>query len=109
MVDPLLGHARRHGPADHVARGQLVDEALAVAVTQQRAVAAQGLGEQRPGHGRVVQRGRVELHELDVGRGHAGPQRHGHPVAGGLGWVGRHREQLAGPARGQHDVVGPHR
>ena len=42
-------------------------------VAQQRAVAAQGLGEQRPGHGRVVQRRRVELHELDVGRGHARP------------------------------------
>ena len=78
-------------------------------VAQQRAVAAQRLGQQRPGHGRVVQRGRVELHELDVGRRHAGPQRHGHAVAGGLGRVGGHREQLAGPAGGQHDVVGPHR
>ena len=61
-----------------------------------------------PGHGRVVQRGRVELHELDVGRRHAGPQRHGHAVAGRLGRVGGDREELAGAAGGQHDVVGPH-
>ena len=57
-------------------------------VAQQRAVAPQRLGQQRPGHGRVVQRGGVELHELDVGHGDAGPQRHGDAVAGGLepGW-----------------------
>jgi hypothetical protein len=71
-------------------------------------VAAQRLGQQRPGHGRMVQRGRVELDELDVGRRHPGPQRHGHAVAGGLGRVGGHREELAGPAGGQHHVVGPH-
>ena len=56
-----------HGPADHVARRQLVDEPLARRVAQQRPVAAQRLGQQRPGHGRMVQRGRVELDELDVG------------------------------------------
>ncbi len=32
VVDALLGHAGRHGPADDVARRQLVDEALAVPV-----------------------------------------------------------------------------
>ena len=38
----------------------------------------------------------VELDELDVGHRHPGPQGHGHAVAGGLGRVGGHREQLAG-------------
>ncbi len=95
VVDALLGHAGRHGPADDVAGRQLVDEALAVPVAQQGAVAAQRLGEQRPGHGRVVQRGRMELDELDVGRRHPGAQRHGHAVAGGLGRVGGDREELA--------------
>ena len=77
-------------------------------VAQQRAVAAQRLGEQRARHGRVVQRRRVELDELDVGHRHAGPQRHGDAVAGRLGRVGGDREELAGAAGGQHHVVGPH-
>ena len=71
-------------------------------------MAAQGLGEERARHGRVMQRGGVELHELDIGRGHAGAQRHGHAVAGRLGRVGGDREELAGAARGQDDVGGPH-
>ena len=50
VVDALLEHAGGHGPADQVARRQLVDEALAVGVAQQRAVAPQRLGQQRPGH-----------------------------------------------------------
>ena len=79
-----------------------------VPVAQERAVAAQRLGQQGPGHGGVVQRRRVELHELDVGGRHAGPQRHGHAVAGRLGRVGGDREELAGSTGGQHDVVGPH-
>ena len=108
MVDALLGHAGRHGAAHHVAGRQLVDEALAVTVAQERAVAAQRLGEQRAGHGRVVQRRGVELHELHVGRRDTGPQRHGHAVAGGLRRVGGDREELAGATGGQHDMVGPH-
>ena len=79
-----------------------------VGVAEEGPVPAQRLGEQRPGHGRMMQRGRVELHELHVGHRHAGPQGHGQPVGGGLGRVGGHREQLAGPAGGQHGVVGPH-
>ena len=58
VVDPLLAHPVGHGPADHVPGGQLVDEPLALGVAEQRAVAAQRLGQQRPGHGRMVQRGR---------------------------------------------------
>ena len=79
-----------------------------VGVAQQGAVAPQGLGQQRAGHGRVVQGGRVELHELDVGHRHPGPEGHGQAVGGGLGRVGGHREQLAGAAGGQHGVGGPH-
>ncbi len=79
-----------------------------VAVAQQGAVPPQRLGQQRPRHRRVVQRRRVELHELEVGHRHARPQRHGDAVAGRLGRVGGDGEQLAGPARGQQDVAGPH-
>ncbi len=39
MVDARLGHPVRHRPADHVAGRQLVDEALAPHVAQQRPVA----------------------------------------------------------------------
>ena len=70
-------------------------------------MAPQRLGQQRPGPGRVVQRRRVELDELEVGHRDAGPQGHGDAVAGGLGRVGGDREQLAGAAGGQQDVAGP--
>ena len=109
VIDALLGHAGGHGPAHHVTRRQLVHETLAVAVAQERAVPAQRLGEQGAGHGRVVQRGGVELDELHVGRRDAGPQRHRHAVAGRFGRVGGDREELAGTAGGQHDMVGLHR
>ena len=46
---PCAGHPVGHGPADDVARRQLVDEALALGVAQQRPVAAQGLGQQAAG------------------------------------------------------------
>ncbi len=108
VVGSLLRHARRHGPAHHVARGQLVHEPLAPGITQQGAVPPQGLGQQRPGHGGMVQGGGMELDELDVGRGHAGPEGHGHAVTGRLLWVGRDREELAGPAGRQHHVGGAH-
>ena len=39
--------------------------------------------------------------------GHAGPQRHGHAVAGGLGRVGGDREELAGAAGGEQHVRRP--
>ena len=64
---------------------------------QQGPVAAQGLRQQGPGHGGMVQGGRVELEELDIGHGHPGPQGHGDPVAGRLGGVGRDRVQLTRP------------
>ena len=68
---------------------------------------AQRLGQQGPGHGRVVQRRRVELEELDVGHRHPGPQGHGDAVAGGLERVGRDRVELARAAGGQHHLAGP--
>ena len=54
------------------------------------ALAADGLGDQRPPPGRVAveQHGRVELDELDVADADAGPQRQRDPVAGGALWVG---------------------
>jgi hypothetical protein len=70
-------------------------------------MAAQRLRQQRSGHGRVVQRGGVELHELDVGHGHAGAQRHRQPIAGCFRRIRRHREQLAGATGGHQRVGGP--
>ncbi len=107
MVDALVGQHGHDGPADLVPRQQLVDEALAVAVAQQRAVPPQRLGQQRPRHRRVVQRGRVELDELEVGDRHSRPQGHGDAVAGRLGGVGRHGEELPGAPRGDQDVPRP--
>ena len=49
----------------------------AALVAQDRALTAQRLGEERPRHRRVVQRGRVELHELEVGDRDAGTHGHG--------------------------------
>ena len=56
----------------------------------------------------MVQRGRVELDELDVGHRRAGPQGHGDAVAGALDRVGGDGEQLPGAARGEQHVGGPH-
>ncbi len=66
------------------------------------------LGQKRPGHGRVVQGGGVELEELDVGNWHTGTQCHGYAVAGGFGRVGGHRVELSCAAGRKHDVAGPH-
>ena len=53
------------------------------AVQQLRALAAQRFGKQEPRRAFHVQRGGVELHELDVADLRAGAVRHGHAVAGG--------------------------
>ena len=107
MVDALVEHGAGHGPGHDVARRQLVHEPLAPGVAEQGAVAAEGLGQQGPGHLGVVEGGGVELDELQVGYGHAGPQGHGHPVAGGLRRVGGDGVELAEAARGQQRVPGP--
>ncbi len=56
----------------------------------------------------MVQRGRVELHELHVADRHAGAQRHGHAVSGRFGRIGGDAEELARATGGQDDVVGPY-
>ena len=104
MLHPLIDHALGHGPADDVAGRQLVHESFASVVPEERSVAPQGLGEQWAGHGRVVQGGRMELHELDIGHRHSRPQGHGDAVGRRLGRIRGDREQLAG-APGGHDQV----
>ena len=54
-----------------------------------------------------MQRRRVELHELDIRRRHAGPQRHRDAVPGRLGRVGGDGKELARSTGSQHDMVGP--
>jgi hypothetical protein len=85
-------------------------EALAVPVDQVRPGAAQRLGHQRLLRrvaGRAeVQRGRVELDELDVGHRRPGPQRQRDPVAGRHHRVGRGPVDLAHPAGGEHHGTG---
>ena len=80
----------------------------AVGVAEHRAFAAQRLGEQRARHRRVVQRGRVELHELEVGARDARLQRERDTVAGRKRRVGRDREALADATGREHDVDGAH-
>ena len=104
-VDVELGG---DGAGDDVAGLELVDEALAGGVAEQGAVTPQRLGQERPGHGRVVQGGGMELDELDIGDRRADPQGHRHAVTGGLHRVGGHRVELATAARGQQHVPGPH-
>ena len=73
MVGAGLAHALVDRTRDDVARrevGERVDtghERDAVAVAEHGTLAAQRLREERPRHRRVVQRGRVELDELEIG------------------------------------------
>ena len=84
-------------------------ERHAAFVAQDRALAPQRLGEERARHRRVVQRGGVELHELEVGDRGAGAHGHGDAVAGGEGGVGGDGEALTGAARRDEHVASPHR
>ena len=109
---PGLDHPAHDRLGDHVARGQvgeLVDalhEPVALEVDEEGALAADRLGDQRllaAGVGAEVHDRRVELDELQVAQGGAGPQRERHAVAGrdrGVGGLGEH---LAEAARGEHD------
>ena len=94
------------------ARGRRADarphEGVAVPVAQERAFAPQRLGEQRTRHRRMMQRGRMELHELHIGTRDPGPQRQRDSVAGRERRVRRDRVALTG-ATGRDDGVGrPH-
>ena len=85
---------------------------LPSASTQVGALAPQRLADQRllgARRRRGVERGRVELHELEVGDHGAGPQRQRHPVAGGDRRVRGGRVDLAHAAGGEHDRPGQHR
>ena len=106
MVDTLFESPGGDGAGDLIAGQELVDEPLTVDVADDGAVSPQRLGQQRSRHGRMVQRGGVELHELHVGHGDAGGQRHGEPVPGRLGGVGRDGEELAGATRREQHVGG---
>ena len=77
-----------------------------VAVDEEGALAAHGLGDERllaAGPRPEPQHRRVELDELDVGHHRAGAQRRGHAVAGGDRRVGRRGVDLSDSAGGQHD------
>ena len=110
VVEAAVDEPAADRPGHDVARREVGERVLvgherdAVLVAQDRALAAQRLGEQRPRHRRVVQRGRVELHELDVGDRDTGPQRHRDAVAGRERRVGGDREALPG-ATGRDDRV----
>ena len=108
MLDALLEHARRHGLRDSVARQQFVDELLTLRVAQQRTMTAQCFRQQRTRHRGVMQRGRVELHELDVGDGDARAQRHRDTITGRFRRIGRHGEELARASGGDENVGRPH-
>ncbi len=108
VVDALVEHPPGHRTGDDVTGLQLVHEPLALGVPNEGAVTPERLGQQGPRHLRVVQRGRVELHEFGVGHGRAGAQGHRDPVAGALDGIGRDREELAGATGGQQHVGGAH-
>ncbi len=101
-VDPALD-----GAGDLVARGELVDEALAGAVEQPGALAADRLGDEEPvgavggGH-----HGGVKLHHLQVGQPRAGLVGEQQPGADRAGRIGGARPQRGGAAGRQHDRSG---
>ena len=71
---------------DHVAGRELVGKAAAVVVDEQGALAAQRLGEQEAV---VDERGRMELHELEVGQRRPGAVGEREPLAERARRVGR--------------------
>ena len=80
-------------------------EPVALEVDEERALAADRLGDQRllaAGVGAEVHHRRVELHELQVAQRRPGPQRERHAVAGRHRGVRGLREHLAEPAAGEH-------
>ena len=102
-------HALEDRAADEVARRELLhrvrgfEEALAVAVAQHGAGAAQRLADQEARRAGDVERGRVELHELAVDQPRAGAEAQRVAVAAGAGRVGRLAVDLAGAAGGDDD------
>ncbi len=118
----VIGAPELHLPGDRlgddVARGELVQlvlpdhEAVPVRVDQVRALAADGLGDQRLlalGLRAQPEDGRVELDELQVGDLGPGAQGQRDAVAGGDRRVGAGGEDLAHTAGGEHHGAGPDR
>ena len=110
MAEPL--HFMVNRPRHDIARGQFgrrvvtPHERLAVGMDQLRALAAQGLGDQKGFCPRVIQTGRVKLDKFHIGDAAARAPGHGNPVArAGVGIAGV-EINLAGPARGQHGLAG---
>ena len=98
------------GERDLVARRQLVDEPLAGAVVEQRALAADRLGDQEAvvlAAGR--ERGGVELDQLHVGERRAGGVRERHPGADRAARVRGALPQRGRAAGGQHRRARDHR
>ena len=78
-------------------------EALAVAIAEIGAFAAQGLGEQKARHAGHVERGGMELDELEVGDFGAGAVGGRDAVAGGDVGIGGLEEDAAEAAGGEQD------
>ena len=107
------GQVPDDGLAHDVARRQLchrmqaLHEALAALVDEVRALAADGLADEHAAGAGHVERGGVELEELEVGELRARAPRHGQAVAGGDLRVGGLAVHLPRPAGRQHGGAGP--
>ena len=115
QVDAVVAvglHLVVDGARHDVAGGEILQRVVAlheggaVAAPEDRTLAAHRLRDQERAGARVVQGGRVELHELHVGHGRAGAVRHGDPVAGGNVRVAGVEVDLAGPSRGKERDAG---
>ena len=105
---PILFHLGKDRLAHHVARLELVREALAVRVKQDRALAAAGLGNQEgPAGLGGVERGRVDLDVVHVVELDAMGLADAAAVAGEAAVVGGVLVEAADAARCQQGVAGP--
>ncbi len=101
-----------YAAGDDIARRKLgrwvkaLHEALARAVDQDRAFAAQRFRRERRGIGADIDRGRVKLHELGVGDGGARAGGECHGLAARVGRIGRHGVEAADAAGREHDGAG---
>ena len=85
---------------------ELAHEALAGAVDQRCALAADRFARKRGRIATDVDCGRMELHELGIGDAGAGARRDGETVARGLRRIGGHGVEMADAAGGEHDGGG---
>src|SRR4029450_5319825 len=90
------GSARRDLAGHDVARRELVGEAVALLVEQERTLAAQGLRQEQR---RIDERRRRELHELEIGERGTRSVRRRHPLADRAGGVRRPLPEGGGAAR----------